>query len=125
MIALLVIEYILGMATSLFVEFPEDEKGMQLWKFAMQETLVSIHIVVSLLLFIGTIIFVIRALKHKKRQWLIASSIATVAILGGIGTGSAFITSQNDWYSFVMSISLIIALLAYYWGIYVSRSSAQ
>jgi hypothetical protein len=125
MIGVLVIEYLLGVVTTLLVEFPEGENEQQLWVFASQQLPLLLHIIIGTLLLVGTVVFFIKSIKQKNRQWIIASGIATAAILGGAGAGSAFIPKQSEIYASVMSICLFVALLSYFWGLYVTKESTQ
>lgn len=125
MIGILVAEYVLGVATSLFVEFPERGQEGQLWVFASRQLPLALHMVAGILLFFGSIAFFLLAVKRKNRKWIIASGVAAVAIFGGDGAGSAFIPNQSEWYSFIMSISLMIALLSYFWGVINDKTVHQ
>lgn len=121
MVGVLVIQYLLGMASALFITFPQKEKEGQLWKFAWQQIPIALHIIVGFLLVVGTLALLIRSAVEKNKQWIITSSIATVSVVGAVIGGAFFIPTQTDWYSFLMAVSFIIALLAYFWGIYVSK----
>jgi len=121
MIIVLVAEYFLGIFTTFLVKFPEELNEKEVWRFAFQQIPLALHIIVGTLLFIGAVSFFIRALKLKNRIWIATSSVAVAAILGGLGTGSTFVTSQNDLYSFIMSISLMIALISYSIGAYMTK----
>jgi hypothetical protein len=123
MIGVLVVQYLLGMFSSLFVSFPEGAKDKQLWFFAWRQIPIALHIIVGLLLFLGTLALLIRAVATKGRTWIIPSSIALGAVFIAAITGAIFISTQTDWYSFIMAISFIIALLSYFWGIYMSKTS--
>lgn len=125
MIGILVVEYLLGVVTTLLVEFPEGENEQQLWMFASQQLPLLLHIIFGTLLLVGTIIFLVKAIQQKNRQWIVASSIGSLAIVGGAGAGSAFIPKQTEMYASVMSICLFVALLSYFWGLYVTKESAQ
>ena len=125
MIFVLVAEYVLGVATTLLVKFPEGQSEKQVWQFAFQQIPLALHIIIGILLFVGSVSFFIRALKLKNRIWIVTSSVAMVAILGGMGAGSTFITSQSDLYSFIMSISLMIALISYSLGAYMTKVSTS
>ncbi len=113
----LVIQYILGMTTALFVSFPEGAQDKQLWEFAWTQLPLALHIIVGLVLFIGSAALVVRAIRHKDRQWTIASSIGFAAILIAGIMGAKFIPTQVDGYSYVMALAFIVAFVAYGWGL--------
>lgn len=121
MIGILIVQYLLGMTTNLFVQFPENAHEGQLWVFAWHQIPLSLHIIVGFALLFGTISLIISATKQKNRSWIIASTIAGIAIFSAIGAGATFIPTQTDAYSFVMAISFIISLLAYFWGLYKNK----
>lgn len=121
MIGLLIIEYLLGISTNVFVQFPEGKYGKQLWAFAGQQLPITLHIIIGFLLLLGTLALFIRAIITKSTSWIRTGSIALVAVIAAIVTGSLFIPTQSAGYSFIMALSFIIALLAYFWGIYRNK----
>lgn len=121
-IVLLILQYLLGMITNLFVQFPQDKHGGQLWVFAWKQIPLAAHIILGILLIIGSIVLVIRAMRQKNKSWIIASIIGVLSILVAGVSGAIFIPSQAAIYSFIMSISFIAAFISYGWGIYVSKN---
>ncbi len=121
MIILSVIQYILGMITSLYISFPEGKTREQLMIFAKQQVPLIVHIVVGLLLLFGTIALLVRSLIQKDRHWIAPAAIATTAILTATITGMIFIPTQQAGYSLIMSLSFLIALLSYFWGLYADK----
>lgn len=121
MIGLLVIQYVLGMATNMFVQFPDTDQAGQLWDFVRSQFLTMSHIVVGTLLLVGAIVFVIRAARIHHRSWIASSVVGLIAILAAIFGGTQFITTQIDAYSLLMALAAIIAFLSYGWGLYASR----
>lgn len=117
----LIVQYILGMFSNLFVQFPDTTSEGKLWGFAWTQISVASHIILGLLLFIGAVVLLIRALRYKNRTWTIAASTGLAGILAAIYGGVSFIPSQNDPYSLLMSIAFIVALLALVWGFYASK----
>jgi hypothetical protein len=117
----LIVQYILGMITNLFVTFPDTTIEGKLWEYAWSQISEASHIILGLLLFIGALVLLIRALRYKNRTWTIAASTGLGGILLAIYGGVRFIPTQNDPYSLVMSIAFIVALLALVWGFYASK----
>jgi hypothetical protein len=70
----LIVQYILGMFTNLFVQFPDTTIPAKLWEFAWAQVSEASHIILGLLLFIGTLVLLIRALAYKNRTWTVAAS---------------------------------------------------
>ncbi len=121
MIAFLIVQYILGMITNLFVQFPESATDGQLWVFAWSQISEASHIILGLLLFVGALVFLIRAIRAKDRNWIIASAIGLAGIVSAIYGGVSFIPSQVDRYSLLMSIAFLVAFVGYGWGLYSSK----
>ena len=122
MIGVLILQYLLGMVSSLFVEFPENTQPKQLWEYAWQQVPVASHIVVGIVLLLGTLALLIRSFILKDKVWQISAGMSTIATILSIITGSIFITLQSDLYSLIMAIGFIIALLSYGWGLYASKN---
>src|SRR5581483_4658322 len=113
----LIVEYLLGMFSNLFIAFPEGAHEKQLWEFAWRQWPIALHIIIGILLLLGTITLFIRSIILKNRAWIIASAIGGISVLAAVGAGASFIPKQTDLYSFIMAVSFIVALLAYFWGI--------
>lgn len=121
MIVLLVIQYILGMITNLFVQFPQSDQRGVLWEFAWSQFSEASHIILGMLMFVSAVIFVMRAMRHRNRIWTAASWAGLIAILTAIYGGVTFIPSQADRYSLIMAFAFIAAFLAYSWGLYAAK----
>jgi hypothetical protein len=122
LIIFLVIQYALGMAANLFVQFPQNVSAGRLWVFAGSQTLIASHIVLGVLLLIGAAVFVGRAIRNKSQVWIIVSSIGLLAIIAAWGSGALFIPTQSSLYSYGMSIAFLVALIAYGYGLYLNRN---
>jgi len=120
----LVVEYLLGMFSNLYVQFPNTNNPGQLWQFAWTQDSEASHIVLGMLLFLGTLALLVRALFFKDRTWTIAAGIGLAGILVAMYGGVSFIPTQNDPYSLIMSIAFIVALLALVWGYYSSKEQS-
>ncbi len=121
MIVLLVIQYLLGMITTLYITFPTSTKDAFMWKFAWEQLPLAAHIIVGLLLLLGTIALFVRAIMLRKNYWIWASGVGLAGVLLSIFSGSAFIPSQVSLYSLVMATGFIISLLSYFWGLYQNK----
>lgn len=121
MVGLLIVQYLLGMATNLFVQFPDGLNEGQSWEYAWRQSFLALHIIIGFSLFLGTVALIVRSVRVKVRLWTISSGIAGAAIFAAMGAGSLFIPSQRNVYSFVMATCFIIALLAYGWGLYKTK----
>jgi len=122
-IGMLVLQYLLGIATNLFVTFPESGTEGQFWKFAWSQGVLAAHIILGILLMLGSLVLFVRAIAYKNKGWIVVSLIGFIAIFAAGLAGALFIPSQKDWYSMVMSISFIVALLTYFWGFYSFKNN--
>ena len=120
LIIILIVQYLLGMFTNSFVQFPQGKNEGQLWEFAWSQIPIAAHIIVGSLLLFGAIIFVIRSIRQKNKSWITASIIGGVGILISGMSGAFFISTQQDIYSYLMSIFFLVAFISYGWGLYSS-----
>jgi hypothetical protein len=125
MVAGLTAQYILGMLSNLFVKFPESAHDGQLWEFAWSQISVAAHIIIGIVLLLGSITLMVRSLLLRNHTWSMISIIGFLAIVLAGVSGSMFITSQSDIYSFSMSVGFIVAFAAYFWGISHNIISAR
>ncbi len=120
-IVMLVLEYILGMTTNLFVHFTQGQAAQANWDFARTQLPLMAHIILGMLILLAAIVLYIQAVKARSRTWKIPSGIGLGSVLLTIFSGSEFVSKQSDSYSFVMSLLFIVALSSYGWGIYKSK----
>lgn len=118
MIIALAIEYVLGMTTNLFVQFPNSHNEGTMWSFAFKNFPTVLHIIIGILLLGGGIMLLIRSFQKKNKLWISVSSIGFITLLIAAFSGSRFIPTQQAVFSYIMSVAFIAALLAYGWGIY-------
>jgi heme A synthase len=122
MIGLLVVQYILGMITNLFVKLPEDGQPAQVWAAANSQFPSAAHIILGMLLLIVAIVIIVRAVMSKNRTlvWISVAGLAAIAVAtyGGI----VFTTGQSDTYSLVMALGFIASLVVYVWGLIAARN---
>lgn len=118
-ILLLVLIYLLGMYTNLFIAIPEDASA---WRFAMSSGIVLSHIILGTLLIFHAASISFMAFKAKSSPWILSSIIGLIGILLSITTGSSFIMKQTEMNSFLMAIGLGVSILAYSTGMYLASS---
>lgn len=116
MLVLLLIQYVLGMITNLYVQFPENSQPEQLWAAAQSQFASMAHIILGMLLLVVAILIIVRAVMSKNRTLVWISVAGLVSILVAIISGSMFINAQSDVYSLVMAIAFIVSLVVYGWG---------
>lgn len=118
----LILQYLLGMFANLFVEFPDTKNEIALWEFTKGQMVLMTHIILAFLLVIGGIVFLIRAIRRKNKNWIIAASVGLVAIVVSFFGGMRFIPTQEDGYSYLMAAAFIFAFVSYGWGISKAKS---
>lgn len=117
MLALLVVQFILGMITNLFVKLPEDGQPNQVWAAANSQFPSASHIILGMLLLIVAIVIIVRAVMSKNRILLWSSIAGLASIVIAVYAGVVFTTGLSDTYSLVMSLGFIASMLAYGWGL--------
>ena len=121
MIGLLAIQFVLGMVTNLYVQFPDTTQADQLWAAVRSQVPSFSHIVLGILLLVAAVIFMIRAANKNNPGWVASGVAGLVGILAALYGGVTFTTTQADAYSLVMAIGFIVAVLAYSWGLAAKR----
>lgn len=121
----LIVQYALGMYVNLFVAFPDNLSEGQRWAFAFSQVPLAAHIVLAFLLLSGAIALTVRAIFSKQRMWIIVAVVGLLAVIAALGGGAHFVISQWDGFSYIMSLSFLVALIAYGWGLVAASRSAQ
>lgn len=121
MLGFLIGQYVLGMLTNLYVKFPENKTNYQQWQYANGQLLIGLHIILGVLLLIGSIVLLVRAIRMKDRVWRVAATIGLGSILLAVISGSEFISTQNHAYSLIMSALFVSSVAAYGWGLYKTK----
>ena len=121
MLALLIVESLLGMMINIYVQFPAGASAGQNWEFAQGQWLIWVHIVVGSLLVLGMIALYMRAAKLKARTWKISGGIASLSVIVAFVCGEGFVSNPQDILSFVMSLFFTVAVLSIFWGIYKTK----
>jgi uncharacterized membrane protein YhaH (DUF805 family) len=122
MLGMLILQYLIGMSANLFIQFPNTTNKKVLWEYAIKQFPISLHIILGILLVIGGIALLIRSIHKRDKNWIWASSVGLLAMLIASFTGSQFISTQQNVYSFIMALTFIFAVFAYGWGIYKTNN---
>jgi len=117
LVLVLVLQYILGMYTALYIEIPEDVSG---WTFMGNSMVILSHVILGTLLAVAAIWLLAASIKKMNRFWILFSVFGLAGISLALMTGSAFMDGQSNDNSFLMSLGLGISLLSYAAGIYAS-----
>jgi len=116
----LLIEFLLGMANTFWLETPASGSG---WSGSSPMWLVMVHIVWGALLLLLGIWILIVARKGKSRTWLNMGALGFLGILIAFAAGNSFMSDvSSDAASFVMSVGLAIAVFFYSFGLFKKDS---
>ena len=126
-LVVLVLEYILGMYTALFVQFPDSLANGNAWSWSMsQSPVIMAHVFLGTLLVVGSLLALGLSIAMKNKVATSASVAGLLAILIAYLSGSAFLANiQSGGYSFLMSLGFLGAVLAYGAAYYLTRASRE
>jgi hypothetical protein len=114
-IAALVLEFVLGMYTALFVKFPESLAGGNAWAWSMSQSAVTLaHIVVGTALLIVSLAAVGLGIAARSRAAILASAAGLLMTGLAYMSGAVFLSNiESDAYSFAMALGFMGAIVAY------------
>jgi hypothetical protein len=115
MIILLVVQYVLGMYTNLFVQIPDGVDG---WKWMSNSLVIMGHVTLGTLLLVVSVAILVLGVRARARTWVIVSVVGLVGIGVSLFGGSTFMNGQSDMMSFLMACGLGLAMVAYAAGVH-------
>ena len=126
MMALLVAQYMLGMAVNLYVQFPSDLPDGNAWQWAFANSaLIGAHILVGTGLLFLAVVALVLSIPTRTTRGTVATAIGLVMILVAFFSGATFLSSgQQAVHSFLMALRFLGSLLAYGVGLAVARPAA-
>ena len=122
MLFVLLAEFVFGIYTTFFLHFPESATARELWKFSSQDMVLNIHMILGLIIVLGTAGFCLRVIVKKQQAWLASAVLALIGVVLATYAGFMFIPSQADSYSFLMGLGFAIAIGGYGWGLFKSKN---
>jgi len=112
----LLVQYGLGMWVNLYVTVPARDQGGG--EFAAIGRALShgpaglaVHAGLGLLLLIGSVVPVIRAVADRRPAFIVTSGLSLLAILGAAASGAAFVNAGTNGASLSMALLTALALL--------------
>ncbi len=136
MLGWLVVQFLLGMATNLFVDIPTNHPGARppeyfsgvaqsvTWAILHGAVLLQLHAVLGLILLIGAVSVFVRALRKSTGSVKIATGVGMVAILGAGFNGGSFLNYNEDFSSMIMAGFFAIAMASYIASLYFAKDPA-
>lgn len=122
---LLVIQYVLGMISNLYVSFPNALSGGDAWAWTfMHSPLIVLHIVNGTLLLAFSLILIGLSMTLPDSASKVTAILGFVMILFAWLSGFLFVANgQANTTSFLMSLGFIGAFMTYAIGYYAQRSA--
>ena len=126
-LVMLVVEFVLGMYTALFVAFPDSLVNGNAWAWSMsQSPVVLLHIIVGTLLALAAMVVLVLGFLLRSRAALLTGVLGFVAMAAAYLSGATFLSDVNqDLYSFSMAMGFIAAAVVYGVGYYSMRPAAE
>ena len=122
-LALLVIEYVLGMIANLEVQFPGNLPGGNAWGWIWTHSLiVQFHIYIGTLLLVVALVALILSMVARHTVGIIAAVAGLALIIFAWLSGAQFLASQQNDLSLRMALGFMGAFIAYLLGYYLSSS---
>ena len=116
---LLAVQFALGIGVNLHVTLPAaGHPGHASW-FG-NGALLALHATLGMLLILGAIFVLVRAIMARNAALIITSAAGLVAILLAAFFGSGFTDKLTDGYSLGMAIAFAVALACYAIGLYAT-----
>ena len=122
-LVMLVIEFVLGMYTALFVAFPDSLAGGNAWAWSMsQSTAVLLHVIVGTLLALAALVVLVLGFLLRSRAAVLTGVLGFAAMAVAYLSGATFLSDVNqDLCSFSMALGFIAAAVVYGVGYYSMR----
>jgi len=111
----LVFEFILGMYTALFIEFPDTLVDGNGWGWAMKASpIIFAHVILGTLLILLAISTLAFGFASHSKNAIISSAAGLILMLVAYLSGSTFLANvAADNYSFAMALGFLGCMLAY------------
>ncbi|MCL4349356.1 hypothetical protein [Ferroplasma acidiphilum] len=123
--ALLFIQFILGMYVNLYVSFPPLNNVAHLAgkSFPSNYIVVMVHMMFGFLILIVAFILLLLSVKIRNSKLVLSSAISLVFVIVAGISGLLFLFNEANLYSLIMAISFIIIVLSEFYYLYVIKVS--
>jgi len=126
----LLVQYALGMWVNLYVTVPKRDQGGGVpaavgRALSSGPAALAVHAGIGLVLVVGSVALVARAIQAGHRMTMVTSLIILLAVAGAAITGAAFVNTGNDGASLGMALLTAVALLCSLLNLSVLRPSPQ
>ena len=126
----LVVQFMLGMATNLFVQIPLNHPGANpkeyfsgvaqsvTWAILHGPLWLVLHAVLGLLLVVFGFRVLMQAVQARHRTAIVTAVIGAIAILGAGFNGGSYLNYHEDFSSMIMATLFAIAVTSYAIGLW-------
>lgn len=126
----LVLQFLLGMATNLFVSIPLHHPGANppeyfsgsvqsvIWAILHGPLWLVLHAVLGLILLAFGLRLLVPAIRSRHRPTTVTAIIGSIAILGAGFNGASYLNYHQDFSSMIMAGFFAIAVTAYVIGLW-------
>lgn len=127
------IQFLLGMAVNLFVTIDPNHPGAHpaeyfsgvarnvVWAIVNGPSiLLVLHAVLGLILVLGAVGLIVRAIRLRSRAMIVVTVIGGLAVLGAGFNGGSFLNYHEDFSSMLMASFFAIAAVAYEVGLFLT-----
>ncbi|HVB60545.1 MAG TPA: hypothetical protein VNE61_05050 [Ktedonobacteraceae bacterium] len=131
---LLAAQFLIGMTVNLFVVVPSAHPGAYpsnyfvgvvqgvIWALGHGPQWLLFHVIVGLLLFLGSLILIVLAIAARRRAWIITTILGLIGIMGAGFNGASFMNFGGQGFSsMLMAVGFLLAAISYAVGFYVTR----
>ncbi len=127
-LALLGLQFLLGMLANLFVTVPDAHPGRNapeyfsgvaqgvIWALGNAVAALRLHVIVGLLLLLAALWLLALAIAARRRSWIIVAVLGLVGIMAAGFNGASFMNYGHDFSSLLMSLGFLLAAAAYVIG---------
>jgi len=133
MLGLLLLQLVIGVFVNLFVTVPNGHPGSGQtilrgaftglgWAIASGLTSLALHVLVGLLVGLGSIVVLVVAIRSGRRGWMTVAIVGLLATLYAGLNGLVFMDAgKNDDNSLEMTVGFVIAIATYIVGLILPR----
>jgi len=112
----LLVQYAVGLWVSLYVTVPARDQGGGVLAaigraLANGPAALALHAGLGLLLLLGSIALMVRAVVARERFFIVTTAVSLLAVLAAAGNGAAFVNNGQDGASLAMGLLTAVALL--------------
>jgi hypothetical protein len=126
----LLVQYALGMWVNLYVTVPKRDQGGGVpaavgRALSSGPAALALHAGIGLVIVIGSVALVARAIQARHRMTIVTSLISLLAVAGAAVSGATFVNTGTDGASLGMALLTAVALLCLLVNLYVLQPSPQ